>query len=326
MGETLGQIAMDYKVSLRDILDWNNKTKSSIHINEMLTIYSKNISKPSNSNLSKYKNIKYTVRNGENLSYIAAKFGTSPFQIKTNNNKNNDKLLVGEILNISVKVTKNLEQNPTKKDTISNKKLIQYKVRRGDTLDDISIKHNVSRSQLLSWNNKKNTRIYTGEVLKIYVTNKSVPKFTGSKSSKKAEYIKSKSRTGIRTTKFENIPLPIKLSQVVSTTPSGRGINIILKSKSTIEAPIKATVQYAGYINTLQNVVILKISNNRTIVYAGMDKLNVKTGQDISKGHTIGSTGMNNIDNTHKLYLEMRDKEKVVNALYSYKELAKKQK
>ena len=72
--------------------------------------------------------------------------------------------------------------------------------------------------------------------------------------------------------------------------------------------------------------MILKISNNRTIVYAGMDKLNVKTGQDISKGHTIGSTGMNNIDNTHKLYLEMRDKEKVVNALYSYKELAKKQK
>ncbi|MDK2818177.1 MAG: LysM peptidoglycan-binding domain-containing protein [Spirochaetota bacterium] len=326
IGETLGQIAINYKVSLRDILDWNNKTKSSIYINEILTIYSKNISEPKNSNLSKYKNIKYTVRNGENLSYIAAKFGTSPFQIKTNNNKNNDKLLVGEILNISVKVTKNLEQNSTKKDIISNKKLIQYKVRRGDTLDDISIKYNISRSQLLSWNNKKNTRIYIGEVLKIYITDKSVPKSTGSKSSKKAEYIKSKSGTGIRTTKFENIPLPIKLSQVVSTTPSGRGINIILKSKSTIEAPIKATVQYAGYINTLQNVVILKISNNRTIVYAGMDRLNVKTGQNISKGHPIGSIGMNNIDNTHKLYLEMRDKEKVVNVLYSYKELAKKQK
>ncbi len=322
-GETLGQISIDYGVSLKDILNWNKKNKTSVYVNEKLTIYSKNIKNNTKSN-TKYKNIKYTVRRGENLSYIAAKFGTSSSQIKKNNKKNSDKILVGEILNISVKVTKDLEHSS--KNRTVNTKLIRYKVKRGDTLDDIAIKNKVSRSQLLSWNNKRNTRIYVGESLKMYVSNKSTSKTTTPKSSKKAEYVRSKSSTGIKTNKFKNVPLPVKLSQVLSATTSGRGIDITLKSKSTLEAPIQATVQYAGYINTLQNVVILKISEDRTIVYAGMDRLNVKTGQDISKGYTIGSIGINQIDKTPKLYMEMRDKEKIVNALYSYKELAKKQK
>ena len=321
-GETLGQIAIDYGVPLKDVLNWNDKRKTSVYVNEKLTIYPKNTK--SNSNVAEYKNIKYTVRRGENLSYIVAKFGTSLSQIKNNNNKKSDKILVGEILNISVKVTKDLEHSS--KNRTENTKLIRYKVRKGDTLDDIAIKNKVSRSQLLSWNNKRNTRIYVGESLKMYVSNKNTPKNDIPKSSKKAEYVRSKSGTGIKTNKFKNVPLPIKLSQVLSTTTSGRGIDITLKSKSILEAPLQAKVQYAGYINTLQNVVILKISEDRTIVYAGMDKLNVKTGQDISKGYKLGSVGINQIDKTHKLYMEMRDKEKIVNALYSYKELAKKQK
>ena len=322
-GETLGQIAIDYGVPLKDILKWNNKKRTSVYVNEKLTIYPKNTKTKATSNV-KYKNIKYTVRRGENLSYIAAKFGTTPSQLKKNNKKRSDKILVGEILNISVKVTKDLEHSS--KNRTANTKLIRYKVRRGDTLDGIAIKNKVSRSQMLSWNNKRNTRIYVGESLKLYVSNKSRSKTTTPKSSKKAEYVRSRSGTGIKTNKFKNVPLPIKLSQVLSAATSGRGVDITLKSKSTLEAPIQAKVQYAGYINTLQNVVILKISEDRTIVYAGMDRLNVKTGQDISKGYTIGSVGLNQIDKTHKLYMEMRDKEKIVNALYSYKELAKKQK
>ena len=323
-GETLGQIAIDYGVPLKDVLNWNNKIKTTVYINEKLTIYPKNVKGSTKSSNTKFKNIKYTVRRGENLSYIAAKFGTSPSQLKKNNNKKSDKILVGEILNISVKVTKDLEHSS--KNRTVNTKLIRYKVRRGDTLDGIAIKNKVSRSQMLSWNNKRNTRIYVGESLKLYVSNKISSKTDTPKSSKKAEYVRSKSSTGIKTNKFKNVPLPIKLSQVLSAKTSGRGIDITLKSKSTLEAPIEAKVQYAGYINTLQNVVILKISEDRTIVYAGMDRLNVKTGQDISKGYTIGSVGLNQIDKTHKLYMEMRDKEKIVNALYSYKELAKKQK
>lgn len=316
-GETLGQIAINYGVSSQNILNWNDKNSSRIFVKEKLTIYATKNQQASSKN-DKIKTIQYTVRRGDNLSYIAAKFGTSPSIIKKLNNKRSDKLLVGETLKITVKLVKNTAPASPKFKT----KLIRYRVRRGDTLDDIAIKYKVRRSQLLSWNNKRSTRIYIGESLKVYVpiVNSNQPK-----QSKKAEYIKRNS-TGITSRKFKNISLPVKYSNILSATTSGRGIDLILNKKTNIESPSKATVQHAGYIKALQNVVILQLDNDRTIVYAGLDRLNVKTGQEINSGYLLGSTGINSIDKKPKLYIEMRDKNKVVNILNSYKELKKKQK
>ncbi|MGL4676665.1 MAG: LysM peptidoglycan-binding domain-containing protein, partial [Brevinema sp.] len=319
-GDTLGQIAINHGVSSKEIIQWNNKKSSNIYINEQLTIYGAK----KTPDTTKYKTLQYSVRRGENLSYIAAKFGTTPSEIKKLNNKNSDKLLIGETLTISVKVTKNTER-PTQ---AKNTKLITYKVKRGDTLDGIAIKHKVQRSQLLSWNNKRTTHINIGESLKIHVvdmptiTKKSIAPPT----SKKAEYIKNKSGSGINSNRFKNVPLPVKYANIISASTSGRGVNLLLDKKTTITSPSVAKVQYAGYINALQNVIILDLSGDRTLVYAELDRLNVKTGQEIPAGYLLGSTGINNIDKKPKLYIEMRDKNKVVNVLNSYTELTKKQK
>lgn len=49
-----------------------------------------------------------------------------------------------------------------------NGKLIKYKIKPGDTLGGIAIKHNVTVKQIMKWNNMKDTRIRDGKFLNIY--------------------------------------------------------------------------------------------------------------------------------------------------------------
>ncbi|MGL4367861.1 MAG: LysM peptidoglycan-binding domain-containing protein [Brevinemataceae bacterium] len=317
-GETLNGIALKYKVSPKDIRSWNNKSSSTVYKNERLTIH---VAKKQSEPVQHFRKIVYSVRRGENLSFIASKFGVSTSQIKDWNNKSSDKIYSGEKLIINIK--RSIQEG----DTTPNKegtRLVYYTVKKGDTLDDIAIRNNVTRSQLQSWNNKKSTKIYFGEKLKIYVVAKSSSAFQ-SKQSKTAIYPARKS-TGVRSNRFRDISLPVKFSEITKASVSGRGVQIELKAPTKIVAPTDVLVKYAGYINALQHIVILEASNNRTIVYAGLGTLNVQTGQKITKGYVLGATSKSALDNKHKLYLEIRDKDKVANALHAYKELGSKTK
>ncbi|SFB87388.1 Murein DD-endopeptidase MepM and murein hydrolase activator NlpD, contain LysM domain [Brevinema andersonii] len=313
-GQTLGGIALRYGVSVQNIKTWNIKKNDTVYRGENLKILKietqpKPIKETSNSKKESTTTIIYTVKRGDNLSSIANKFAVSPSQVKVWNKKSGDMIFVGERLKIQIKTT-------TKNNSNSNR-LVIHIVKRGDTLDNIAISYKVSRDQLLSWNSKNNTRINIGERLKIYIPSSSQSKKTTSFVPKK-EVIR-----GIDSLRFQNIPLPISYVDLKSTTPSGRGVDIILKSQSTLISPTDAFVEYAGYINALQNVVILKLPEDRTIVYAGLGSLNVTAGQKVEKGQSLGIAGINTLEGVPKIYIEMRDKNKIVNALYAYKELKK---
>ena len=49
-----------------------------------------------------------------------------------------------------------------------NGKIIKYKIKPGDTLGGIAIKHDVTVKQIMKWNNMKDTRIRDGKFLNIY--------------------------------------------------------------------------------------------------------------------------------------------------------------
>lgn len=313
--QTLSGIALRYGVSVQNIKTWNIKKNNTVYRGENLKILkietqSKPAKEKSNSKQETTvaaTTIIYTVKRGDNLSSIANKFAVSPSQVKAWNKKSGDMIFIGERLKIQTKTTAKTTAN----------RLVIHTVKRGDTLDNIAISYKVSRNQLLSWNSKNNTRINIGERLKIYIPVSSQSKKTKSFTPKK-EVIR-----GIDSLRFQNIPLPVSYVDLKSTTPSGRGIDIILKSQTTLISPTDAFVEYAGYINALQNVVILKLPEDRTIVYAGLGSLNVMAGQKVGKGESLGVAGINTLEGVPKIYMEMRDKNKIVNALYAYKELKK---
>lgn len=99
----------------------------------------------------------YTVKSGDTLSGIAAKYNTTVDKLeKSNNIQSPDIIFAGDSIKISSKA----------KDT--------YTVKSGDTLSGIAAKYNTSVTELRSANNLSSDLIQVGQVLKLHADNVTV--------------------------------------------------------------------------------------------------------------------------------------------------------
>lgn len=96
-GETLSRIAAKYKCSVTDLKNWNNLKSTNIIVGQKLKVYPP---AESSSNTVKNNASTYTVRSGDTLSGIAAKFNVSVATIKKLNNLKNDTIKVGQVLKL----------------------------------------------------------------------------------------------------------------------------------------------------------------------------------------------------------------------------------
>ncbi|MGL4394028.1 MAG: LysM peptidoglycan-binding domain-containing protein [Brevinema sp.] len=343
-GQHLDMIAKRYNVTISDLRKWNNKTSSTLYVGEKLTVYTDRL--PSTSTTTNktapattkvveppkdsYRTINYIVKKGDHLLLIAAKFGVKATDLKKWNKKSSDRLYVGERIQIRIPKLNTAPAVPPKN---SNTKLLTYKVKRGDTLGDIALKYKVSTTQIRSWNKKGNSRVYVGENLKIYTTVKTTTTKTKVSTkpvkrapSKGAQYTSTSRITGIKSNRFNDVALPIRASQILQTSSSGRGIDIKLRSELPLKSPTAGKISYAGYINALKNVIIMDLSNDRTIVYAGLDNLHVSKGDEVKAGQALGVVGKYSNQDNPTLYMELRDRKKVANAFHTYQVLAAKRK
>lgn len=113
-GDNLAKIANKYKVSQKDLMQWNNiKSAKSLKAGKKLKIYS-SVTKAKNNESSASQNATkaeartngsttkiHTIKSGESLSSIGKKYGVTPAQImKWNNISNPDKISAGQKLKI----------------------------------------------------------------------------------------------------------------------------------------------------------------------------------------------------------------------------------
>lgn len=115
-------------------------------------------------------NVYHKVRNGDTLSKIASKHGTTIAQIKSWNKLKSTKLSVGKSLIVKKIVVKedssdNLRIAENKPITNKTTKSVNeyYRIRRGDNLGKIASKNGVSVAQLKTWNNMRNDMISVGK-------------------------------------------------------------------------------------------------------------------------------------------------------------------
>lgn len=102
-GETIGQIAETYKVSISDIKKWNGLKSNKILAGQKLKVYSNvSIGDVKNSgSASSAKSKVHTVSRGESLDSIAKKYRTSIDELKKKNNLTSNKILVGQKLKVN---------------------------------------------------------------------------------------------------------------------------------------------------------------------------------------------------------------------------------
>jgi membrane-bound lytic murein transglycosylase D len=186
-GETLANIADKYNVKVTQIKKWNSLRGDKLIVGNNLKIFLGNSGDEEvNRNIKiTQTTTKYKVKRGESLSTIADKFDVTIAQIRSWNNLRSNKIAAGQILNIkNSDALTSLGDNNSKKLVNAN----SYTIKKGDTIEEIAQKNNVSVEDIKKWNNLTTDKINAGETLSLLPNNKkvkdkSIEKITNSASS-----------------------------------------------------------------------------------------------------------------------------------------------
>jgi len=170
-GDTIGEIAEMYDVSTRMIRKWNGLRSNKIIAGQTLKVYT---SEPVNSvvenNSGNGSNVSYyKIKKGDVIGQIAEKYKVSVANLKKWNNLSSNKIIAGKTLKIysNSNTTNYTSESTTTKNT---GKVINYKIKKGDSIGQIAEMHNVSVSDLRKWNNISGNKIIAGKTLKIHTS------------------------------------------------------------------------------------------------------------------------------------------------------------
>ncbi|MGI6595941.1 MAG: LysM peptidoglycan-binding domain-containing protein [Candidatus Ratteibacteria bacterium] len=113
------------------------------------------------------------VKQGENLSSIARRYGTTVYEIKRLNNLNSSLIMPKQKL--VVKITNDTQQSVKTSAVIGGYETISHFVKKGDNLEKISKRYGVSVASIKKTNNLNGSIIKIGQTLKISVPKKESP-------------------------------------------------------------------------------------------------------------------------------------------------------
>ena len=295
-GDNLGKIAKKYGVSVKELIQTNNLKKPYIiRPGQKLKIPAKGKKGSSSKCVLKHK-----VKKGESLIKIAKKYRVWVKDLKKINNLKSDRLYTGQVLciktgKVSSKKSKSKKDFYIKKKKVITKRIIRYRVKKGDSLSKIAKKYNTTVSRLIKLNNlKKPYIIRPGQKLKV--------------EKREITYVEEVVKR--RTVPFGFIwPVEGKVINQFVNNAKKRHLGIDIKTECSI--PIKAAedgkVIFAGNsIKAYGNLIIIKHAKRFNTVYGHVGQITVKEGQTVKKGDLIGYTGKLNDSKTCGVYFEIR--------------------
>lgn len=180
-GDTYLSIAQAFEVSPIALLERNGGNRSRLKVGQLLEIpppekkvvKKKPVEKKQEPKRQSQKEKQktgsskyYTVKSGDNLSFIAQKTGVSVEKLQAYNNMGKSETIYpGQKLKLEGSNSKSKPKTTSKKKTTKGKISKIHIVQRGESLWDISKKYKVSIDDIVKWNNLEGTRIRAGQNL-----------------------------------------------------------------------------------------------------------------------------------------------------------------
>lgn len=145
-GDTLSAIARRYGTTVQALMSYNGLRTTTIYVGQRILI--------PNSQPDPTYPITYVVQPGDTLAKIAARYGATVQALMQVNNLRSTIIYVGQRLTISVAADPNAP-------------MIEYFVQRGDTLNKLAQRFDVTVQALMAANGLRTTTIYVGQRLLI---------------------------------------------------------------------------------------------------------------------------------------------------------------
>lgn len=174
-GDNLGAIAKQFNLTTEELKQINNLQSNKVSRGQVLKVSAdiaevKPTKEAAKTEKAKTNNTQsYKVRKGDNLETISQQYGMSIDELKELNNLQSNKISVGKSLKVYTAETAEVVSQPTKQD--KHKDFATYKVRKGDNLEAIALKYNMTVEELKEINGISGKKITAGKSMKVYAAN-----------------------------------------------------------------------------------------------------------------------------------------------------------
>ncbi|OZM58026.1 hypothetical protein CIB95_00130 [Lottiidibacillus patelloidae] len=166
-GDNLWDIARKYGTTVIALKSANQLTTDTLQIGQKLTIPT-HATQSTDTASSKRETFVYTVVSGDNLTFIAKRFGVTIDAIRQANNLSTDLLQIGQKLTIQ----NGTNQMPAQQTTVQENTVsyITHTVQSGDNIWDLSVRYGIPQRELLQANNLTTSSMLSiGQQLKVPV-------------------------------------------------------------------------------------------------------------------------------------------------------------
>ena len=187
-----------------------------------------------------------------------------------------------------------------------------YSVEKGDTLYSISKKYQLTVAELRTANNmSENDVLKIGQKIKIYQKNEEIKKVSEKKTDSP---VKSNNSTvtvpaktpdtrsyGATLTSDSSTKWPVKNPKVTQVKGKVSGVQLSAKQNESVLCIHEGTVMYVGIYRGFGQVVFIQSKTGLIYAYTGLGSVDVKKGDYIVSGKTIGTAGIDSISGNSQI-------------------------
>ena len=240
--------------------------------------------------LSLFAETTHVVESGETFYSISRAYGITVTELQKANGMNSSSILkAGQKLIIPSATTKYEKKSENE----------IYTVQQGDTFYGIAKKNAMTVDQLLAMNGlNKNSVLKTGQKLKVPVTP------PDSDPDPLPDLSSVDPRNYGKTVKTDNsLAWPVKTNEITYTTGKVSGVKLSAKANETVTSIRAGSVAYCGVYRGFGQVVFILAKTGHIYAYTGLSSVNVKKGDYVTFGDSLGTVGTDAITQKPQIIL-----------------------
>lgn len=263
-----------------------------------------------------YADITYKVEKGDTLYSISRKYQITVAELRTANNlSENDVIKAGQKLIIpdaDIGTAAALSSTKAAGNASPSGKIVEYVVKKGDTLYGIARKNSMAVADLMALNNLDSSAVIkVGQKLKVSqgtsntttkTTNKPVePAKPGETVIKVNEPAPDTRTYGTTVNADSNTKWPVSSPKITQVKGKISGVQLSAKTNEPVVCIHEGTVMYVGVYRGFGQVVFVQSKTGLIYAYTGLGSVKVRKGEYAISGAELGTAGLDSLSQKYQI-------------------------